>query len=248
MNSATVILWGWKVLLPIRILSLGQDCAALLCPVTFRIKWDDGNPSVHQLTSDLSYCCHSGWCDGSLLYQMLSWGPCAPSVSWGKNLSLICRLSLLVTHANLCFSSLIKFDKRFIFFISKNLFFSYFVILPLGVKPSSKAINHRSRWSGVGYTCLVGPSQRALTVAPPLTLPGLPAYGRWALCYHGSHFSDRDISFFCFAFPFFFLLFPLYECCPPSLLPSALPPWGPSYSVSSVRVAPVYYVPPSRWR
>lgn len=113
---------------------------------------------------------------------MLSWGPCAPSVSWGKNLSLTSRLSLSDT-CQLCFSSLFKFDKRFIFFISKNLFFSYSDIFPLEVKPSSKAINHRSRWSGAGYTCLVGPSQRALTVAPPLTLPGLPAYGRCALCY-----------------------------------------------------------------
>lgn len=113
---------------------------------------------------------------------MLSQGLCAPSISWGKNLSLICRPSLSNT-CHLCFSfphSSVTSGSSFSFL---KIFFSYSDIFPLGVEPSSKAINQRSRWSGAGCTCLVGPSQRALTMAPPLTLPGLPAYGRCTLWY-----------------------------------------------------------------
>lgn len=80
---------------------------------------------------------------------------------------------------------------------------------------------------------------------------GSTSHSAWAariwplhpLVCHGSHFSDRDNAFLCFASPFFFLIFSLYECCPPSLLPSALPPWGPSYSVSSVTLAPIECAP-----
>lgn len=100
----------------------------------------------------------------------------------GKNLSFLCRFSLRNT-CQFCFSfSLFKFDK-WSYFSFLKIFLSYSDVFPLEIKPSSEAINHRSRWGAAGYTCLVGPRQRATTVAPPLTLPGLPAYGRCALWY-----------------------------------------------------------------
>lgn len=96
------------------------------------------------------------------------------------------------------------------------------------MNPSSKAINHKSRWSGNGYNRLVGPGRRpGWQLRLSLCLSCL----LWSLCHVVSykiHFTELSCSSFLplcsFPLPFpdasFFSYF-LFSCYPlPSLAPS----------------------------